>query len=409
MPYANNEALPDAIKTALPSAAQSIFRTAFNSAEKQFPGDEERANKIAWGAVKNAGYEKQTDGKWVKVSKNTAEFEAEILSVGVWNGDKFTQDDLDEMVKASKELAEVKPPLKLGHNNKQPMSDGMFSLGWVKAGSLRTQAGKLLATFSQVPDVIVNLIKKGLYKRVSSEVYFNYRKAGKVYKRVLAGVALLGADIPAVSNLADLDKYLAQAPDGGSFDAIQVYSIEVDDMGSIKTDKGDDMSEYKAKFEAEEKAKKTALADADKAKTDLKKFQEDQAEKDKKTNGESFKAYCEKQVKDGKMTPASRDILTKDMDKLCYTIDAGFSISIEAFQEFMDKQGVLRPDKEDGKSGKKTEYADVHEEVDAKVKKYQADHKDATYQEALESVFDADGVLAQAYINDTPIDNSDDD
>lgn len=404
MPYKDNESLPDSVKNVLPDVAQTIFRETFNEAD----GDEEQSNRLAWTAVKNAGYEKQTNGKWVKKENNTAEFTAEIFSVGIWNGHKYTIDDLEEMVRADKSLSEhIKPPLKLGHNEKQPMKDGMFSLGWVKPGSLSIQAGKLFATFSQVPDVIVRAIKKGLYKRVSSEIYWNYKASGKVYKRVLAGVALLGADIPAVSNLADLDKYLSQTPDGGSFGALQVYSFEVDDKGLIKQVKGDDMPEYKEKFEAEEKARKIAEGKADKAAADLKKYKEDRAEADKMTAAESFKTYCEEQVKDGKMTPAARDILTKDMDKLCYAIDIGHSISFDSFKEFMRNQRNLLPSDEKGKSDKEIEYADVHEEVDAKVKAYMTEHKVDHYQTALDAVLDEDEALARAYINDAPVDNSD--
>lgn len=67
MPYASNKELPDAVKSALPVAAQSIFRSAFNSADAD-GANEEKANKIAWGAVKNAGYSKPAggEGKWVK-------------------------------------------------------------------------------------------------------------------------------------------------------------------------------------------------------------------------------------------------------------------------------------------------------------------------------------------------------
>lgn len=64
MPYSSNDKLPDAVKTALPSAAQSIFRRTFNSASEG-GADEESAMKQAWGAVKNAGYRKR-DGKWMK-------------------------------------------------------------------------------------------------------------------------------------------------------------------------------------------------------------------------------------------------------------------------------------------------------------------------------------------------------
>lgn len=56
MPYSGLASLPPAVKK-LPEKAQKIWMNAFNSAYKQHDGDEEKAFKIAWGAVKNAGYE----------------------------------------------------------------------------------------------------------------------------------------------------------------------------------------------------------------------------------------------------------------------------------------------------------------------------------------------------------------
>lgn len=56
MPYSGLDSLPPAVKK-LPEKAQKIWLNAFNSAYKQHDGDEEKAFKIAWGAVKNAGYE----------------------------------------------------------------------------------------------------------------------------------------------------------------------------------------------------------------------------------------------------------------------------------------------------------------------------------------------------------------
>ena len=64
MPYEKN-APPDRIK-GLPEHAQDIWVEAFNSAHKEYPDDEERCNKIAWGAVKNAGYKQDAEGKWIK-------------------------------------------------------------------------------------------------------------------------------------------------------------------------------------------------------------------------------------------------------------------------------------------------------------------------------------------------------
>jgi cation transport regulator len=64
-PYSNNDQLPPSVKDALPIHAQDIFRNAFNSAYASGKS-EEVCFKIAWAAVKNAGYKKNKDGKWVK-------------------------------------------------------------------------------------------------------------------------------------------------------------------------------------------------------------------------------------------------------------------------------------------------------------------------------------------------------
>ncbi len=62
MPYQNIEDLPDSVKEHLPKHAQEIFQAAFNNAEKEY-GEEERAFRVAWSAVKR-GYEKRDDGQW---------------------------------------------------------------------------------------------------------------------------------------------------------------------------------------------------------------------------------------------------------------------------------------------------------------------------------------------------------
>ena len=61
MPYSIDKP-PDKIKD-MPKHAQEIFIDAFNNALKQYEGDEERANKVAYAAVKQK-YE-QKDGEWV--------------------------------------------------------------------------------------------------------------------------------------------------------------------------------------------------------------------------------------------------------------------------------------------------------------------------------------------------------
>ncbi len=63
MPYASNADLPASVRTHLPVHAQDIFREAFNDAFERYRGDDARAFRIGWAAVKR-GYEK-VDGVWM--------------------------------------------------------------------------------------------------------------------------------------------------------------------------------------------------------------------------------------------------------------------------------------------------------------------------------------------------------
>ncbi|HUU60005.1 MAG TPA: ChaB family protein, partial [Phycisphaerae bacterium] len=62
MPYANVDALPDAVKSALPPHGQAIWMAAFNSAMAEHK-DEAKAAATAWAAVKTR-YEQDAKGNW---------------------------------------------------------------------------------------------------------------------------------------------------------------------------------------------------------------------------------------------------------------------------------------------------------------------------------------------------------
>jgi len=70
MPYTKS-APPDAIK-GLPSAAQDIFIAAYNSAYKQYDGDEEKTNATAWAAVKRK-YQQDDAGNWAAKAAGAVE------------------------------------------------------------------------------------------------------------------------------------------------------------------------------------------------------------------------------------------------------------------------------------------------------------------------------------------------
>lgn len=73
MPYTSINELPESVKNVLPKHTQEIYKEAFNSAYDQYAKPEERrgdadreetAHRVAWAAVKKAGYEKGNDDKW---------------------------------------------------------------------------------------------------------------------------------------------------------------------------------------------------------------------------------------------------------------------------------------------------------------------------------------------------------
>lgn len=75
MPYASINELPESVRHVLPKHAQDVYKEAFNSAHEQYDKPEERrdnatreetSHRVAWSAVKKAGYQKGDDEKWHK-------------------------------------------------------------------------------------------------------------------------------------------------------------------------------------------------------------------------------------------------------------------------------------------------------------------------------------------------------
>lgn len=152
----------------------------------------------------------------------------EIFATGKWNGDMYSEDDLKEMVNAFKPLKQtLQPFVKLGHNDKQPLlaKDGLPAAGWIE--NIYIRGNKLLADIKDMPATIYELIKNKAYKRISSEIYWNLKDAsGKIYKRALKAIALLGGDTPAVGSLADVQALYTKRLVGDLEGNLKIAEIE---------------------------------------------------------------------------------------------------------------------------------------------------------------------------------------
>lgn len=112
--------------------------------------------------------------------------------------------DIDSIVASFEALnLSRKVPLKAGHNDGQPMTDGQPALGWVSR--VWRDGTKLMADFVDMPTVIYEAIRKKLYKTVSIELLRDVQAGTRKLPWVLDAVSLLGADQPAVGTLKDLE------------------------------------------------------------------------------------------------------------------------------------------------------------------------------------------------------------
>lgn len=145
----------------------------------------------------------------------------EVFSVGYWNGETYTAQDLAAMVAAFQPLlSELHPWITINH--RQPADDDEdagFALGHVarlytNAAPVVDQQGRLLqpgelllADLVNLPRELALAVLRRNVQRPSIELLIDYEDlAGRTWPRVLQAVSFEGAELEAVRNLRDLDR-----------------------------------------------------------------------------------------------------------------------------------------------------------------------------------------------------------
>ena len=139
-----------------------------------------------------------------KAARNNALREikgVEIFRSGTWNGDEYSEDDLDLIVAAANQVG-FGIPLKAGHRD----NAGEPALGWVE--NLRREGSNLYGDLTSLPEKVFEAIRDRAYDAVSAEIFWDLERNGVKHPRALKALALLGAEIPAV-DLAPLRSALA--------------------------------------------------------------------------------------------------------------------------------------------------------------------------------------------------------
>ena len=311
----------------------------------------------------------------------------EIFSTGVWNGDKYTQKDLDAMIKNFDEVG-FEPPVKLGHNDEQTeLKDGQPALGYID--KIYKVGTKLVADFKELPKKVYEAIKRGNYKRVSSEIFWNYKANGSTYDRVLKAVALLGAEVPAVTNLQSITGLYSNMGTG----EVKTYydGKESEIMEESKTISVEKYQEEISQLRAEkEEVMKEYQAHKDEIKKD------------------NISKYMEELKSEGKILPVQyKEVLallsTATEEKVFKYSKDDSEIELSQFElvksilDNMPKVVEFAEISESIEEEVLENYDNAGAEVDRRAKLYVSKGKAKDYSEALKLVLEGDKTLADKY------------
>ncbi|QKY79772.1 scaffolding protein [Arthrobacter phage Bumble] len=139
----------------------------------------------------------------------------ELLKAGDWKGLKgralVTKQMLSDIVSAYADKEIDRPVIKLGHID--PRFDGQPAAGWVTNPRLSEDGNTLLGDLADMPSRLAAIVPTA-YRRRSVEYKRDVTTpSGRTYSASLTGLALLGAQAPAVKGLEDiLDVYASENP-----------------------------------------------------------------------------------------------------------------------------------------------------------------------------------------------------
>jgi hypothetical protein len=344
---------------------------------------------------------------------NKIQFEA--FAPGKWNGLPFTRKDLEDIASTFSVLEPYhKVPLKFGHSDEGMQNgDGYPALGWVVDAEVNAE-GKLMLTAEDVPDLVAKAIKRNLYRKISIELDREVEFKGKNYRYVLSGVALLGADLPAVNTLADLKHYLpADKPALAASRRAVFTAIEV---GTTNEDTKVTKEEIEALIKqsvtgavAPLQVQLTAVtAENERLKSENAKFARDKEDGEKTQKAERVKLaraklteLMEAAVKQSVITPGQREMFTKNFgindDERVVQIDA------KDFETMIAGGKKIDLGREQGQGGGTRKDERVHENVDDEINRL-VNVQIATsggklpYRRALDVVLQANPALGVEYI-----------
>ena len=281
------------------------------------------------------------------------------------------------------------PPLKLGHNDEQTeLKDGQPALGYID--KIYKVGTKLVADFKELPKKVYEAIKRGNYKRVSSEIYWNYKANGSTFNRVLKAVALLGAEVPAVTNLQSIEGLYSNM---GTGEVKSYYDGKESEI--MEESKTISVEKYEEEISQLRQEKEEVMKEYQAHKDEIKK--------------ESISTYMQELKTEGKILPVQYKevqalLSTATEEKVySYSTDDEKEVNLSQFElvksilDNMPKVVEFAEISETHDEEIPENYDNAGVEVDRRAKLYVSKGKAKDYSEALKLVLDSDKTLAEKY------------
>lgn len=322
----------------------------------------------------------------------------EIFAAGSWNGDTYTDRDLEDMAQAFRETSATwGVPLKLSHDHPSHLP----AVGWVE--NVRRVGSKLFADFKRVPKKIYDLIKAGGYRGKSAEVFWGVKVNNKTYPYLLKAVAILGVDPKAVQNIDDLVA-LYGAAGGHTMKAYEgAGESKSYDLGNDKKEEGK-MEELKAKLAEAEKNYAEVTEKVKVLETELGKVKAAYDEQSKRAvdaegkltaymeaeTARNIEATVEKLVQEGKLAPAKKEYavaLLKGLKSVNEKSEKKYSLNEKEYSLDQIALEILEGGKVELNTEESSEVGERQAaDLDGKAKEYMAKHEGVSYKDALRAV-----------------------
>ena len=213
-----------------------------------------------------------TDGQeWEEFAESLAVINSmAVFKVGEHKGDKYSDDDIEEIAANFKKLkGKVSPKLKITHDEDQRSIANLASYGDIESVVVKiiNKVKHLFVSVSHVPKQVKKWVKDRRFAERSIELWDSRKVDGKVYKNVLRNVSLLGHEPPAVTGLEPIKA----SDQEGKFKTIVMSFSDDDELAtvSMENDEEDPIEQIPSEGGDEEMELKEAEAQIAKLKESI--------------------------------------------------------------------------------------------------------------------------------------------